>query len=265
MAAGLPKRRRPVNQQAAHAERGQVLQSRDSGMPQPNNSLDSRGIGNNQSNMQRRIQFVSVLTCVLLVPTAVAARKRNRPTQNSQRSLPHDSHAGITVSADPLTDFSRAKHIFGKANPLPAGILPVEVFLRNDTSEPVQIGLDTIQLDIHYPSGRMDGVDSLAPAQVARDIVHPHGNPGAPRERRFPIGMAPVGDKKVVKLLNTLRPMALNSDIVPPMGAIHGYLFFDLRHDMSLVPQSSLYIPDAVIIPSRKPLIFFEVSFAKPQ
>jgi hypothetical protein len=239
-----------------------------SGAPCAHNSPGGVRIGKNQSNMRPTKQFVAILASFLLLPGAASAKNRHRAGQSSaggpEASLPHDRHAGVTVSAQPVTDASRTKHIFGKANPLPAGLLPVEVFVRNDTTEPIQIGLNTIQLDIHYESGRIDGVDSLAPAQVARDIAHPRGNPGQPRERRFPIGMAPVGDKKVEKLLDTLRPLALNSDIVPPMGAIHGFLFFDLQHDFSLVDKSSLYIPDAVIIPSKKPLIFFEVSFAKP-
>lgn len=210
----------------------------------------------------RPLAQLSVLASLfLLLVLPASAQKPASP--NLDPSWPHDQHAGLTVSAAPLTDPSRAKHIFGKANPLEAGILPVEVFLRNDTNDPIQISLDTIELDVHYQNGRMDGVESLAPAQVAGDIAHPHG-PTAPRERRFPIGMSPIGDKKTDKALDTIRPLALNSDIVPPMGSIHGYLFFDLKHDMSLVDQSSLYIPDAVIIPSKKLLIFFEVSFAGP-
>jgi hypothetical protein len=208
-------------------------------------------------------QLASVLAVVLLVllPAALSAQQNSSNADGKESSLPHDGHSGITISAKPVTDSSRAKHIFGKANPIPAGVLPVEVFLRNDTNEPVQIGLDTIQLEIHYQNGRMDGVDSLTPAQAASVIAHPNG-PAAPRERRFPIGMAPIGDKKADQFLETLRPLALNSDNVPPMGTIHGYLFFDLQHDMSVVTQSSLYIPDAIVIPSKQPLIFFEVSFA---
>ncbi len=206
-------------------------------------------------------QLASFAALLLFLVFAASAQKSAPP--NPESSLPHDQHAGMTVSAAPLTDPSRAKHIFGKANPLDAGILPVEVFLRNDTNDPIQIGLDTIELDIHHQSGRMDNVQSLTPAQAADAIAHPHG-PAAPRERRFPIGMSPISDKKTQKFLDIIRPLALNSDIVPPMGSIHGYLFFDLQHDLSLLDQSSLYIPDAVIIPSQKPLIFFEVSFAKP-
>lgn len=212
--------------------------------------------------IMRTLAHLALLTLVFVLYAASGSAQKNSPVADP--SLAHDTHGGMTVSAAPLTDNSRAKHIFGKANPLPAGILPVEVFLRNDTAEPIQVGLDTIELDIHYSSGRMESVDSLPPAQVANFILHPHGNPQAPRTRRFPIGMAPMSDKKADQITDILRPLALNSDIVPPMGSIHGYLFFDLQHDLSLVGRSSLYIPDAVIIPSRKPLIFFEVSFAKP-
>ncbi|MDE3109082.1 MAG: hypothetical protein KGL02_03985 [Acidobacteriota bacterium] len=206
-------------------------------------------------------QLASLIFLPLLLAAAATAQK---DASAPPPSLAHDSHAGITISAAPVTDTSRAKHVFGRANPLPAGILPVEVFLRNDSAEPVQIGLDSIELDIHYQNGRMDGVESLPPAQVALLIAHPHGNPQAPRTRRFPIGSETVKDKKVDELADLLRPLALNSDIVPPMGAVYGYLFFDVQHDLSLVGRSSLYIPDAVIVPSKKPLIFFEVSFATP-
>jgi hypothetical protein len=217
----------------------------------------------NQPAMRRLAHLAALFFLAVLLAASASAQKLSpMKMSGTEASLPHDQHAGITVSAAPVNDASRAKHIFGKANPLPAGILPVEVFLRNDTRVPVQIGLDTIQLEIHHPSGRMDGIDSLAPGQVASAIVHPHG-PGAPRERRFPIGMAPISDKKVAKLTGLLQPLALSSDIVPPMGSIHGYLFFDLRHDFSAVDRSSLYIPDAMVIPSKTPLIFFEVSFAR--
>jgi len=213
--------------------------------------------------MRSMMHLVFFSAVALLLPAAAIAQKNSPPSDAEQASLPHDTHSGITVSAKPVTDSERAKHIFGKANPIPSGVLPVEVFLRNDTGSPVQIGLDTIQLEIHYQDGRMDGVDSLPPAQAAKVIAHPNG-PAAPREPRFPIGVGPIGDKKTRQFLELLQPLALTSGTIPPMSAIHGYLFFDLQHQMSLVNQSSLYIPDAMVLPSKTPLIFFEVSFATP-
>jgi hypothetical protein len=66
-------------------------------------------------------------------------------------------------------------------------------------------------------------------------------------------------DKRAEKLTEILQPLSLNADVVPPKGAIHGFLFFNLSHNMSLAGTASLYLPDATVIPSSKALMFFEV------
>jgi hypothetical protein len=188
-----------------------------------------------------------------------APANARQPAAQPDGSLPHDRHGGMTVSADPYTDAARAKAKFDKANPLPAGILPVEVSLRNETAQPIHVNLSTIQLDVHLPGGQQQYIDCLSIGEVANAVAHPNG-PAAPSERRFPLGGSSSGDKKVDRLADILRPLSLDADIVPPMGTIHGFLFFDLSHDISLVKSSSLYVPDAAIVPSNKPLMFFEVS-----
>jgi hypothetical protein len=60
-------------------------------------------------------------------------------------------------------------------------------------------------------------------------------------------------------MLEVLKPLALDADVVPPMGVIHGFLFFDLDRDMSLASSASLYVPDVSIAPSQKVLMFFQV------
>ncbi len=139
----------------------------------------------------------------------------------------------MTLSADPYTDAARAKEKFGKANPVPAGILPVEVFLRNDTAQPIHIDLSTVQLDVRLTSGETQDIDWMTVYEVAREIAHP-GGPPPPAIPRFPIGIPSHPDSKVDKLADILRPLALDGDIVPPMATIHGFLFFDLGRDMSL-------------------------------
>ena len=192
------------------------------------------------------------------------------PTKNSSSgeaqlgaSLPHDRHGGLSVSADSYADAARAKEKFGKANPVPAGILPVEVFLSNETNLPIHIDLSTIQLVVRPPESRRQDIDSLTPAAVANAIAHPEGA-SAPHAPRFPtIGIQMGNDKKVNQLTNLLQPLSLDADVVPPMGTIHGFLFFDLSHDMALAENASLYVPDAAIMPLNKALMFFEVSLAK--
>jgi len=185
---------------------------------------------------------------------------QHAPPQPSQAagSLPQDSHDGMTLSADPYTNPARAKEKFGKANPIPAGILPVEVFLRNNTAQPIHIELSTIQLDIRLTSGGSQDLDWLGVYEVASAIAHPGGAP-TPKLPRFPMGVPKGADSKAENLANILRPLALDADIVPPMGMIHGFLFFDMNHRMTLVQSSSLYLPDATMVPSNKPLMFFEV------
>lgn len=172
---------------------------------------------------------------------------------------PHDEHGGMTISVDPYTDLSRAKDTFGKADPLPAGILPVEVTFQNQTPHPIHINLTTVQLEVHIHDERQD-VDWLTPGEVANAIVHPEGPP-APKQRRVPvIGLGiPGNDKKVEKLAGILRPLMLDSDVIPPLATIKGFLFFNLSHELERVPTSSLYVPDVVLLPSNDPLIFFEV------
>ncbi len=165
----------------------------------------------------------------------------------------------MTLSADPYTDPARAKEKFGKANPIPMGILPVEVFLHNDTPQPIRIDLSTIQLDVHFASGGSQEINWLAVYEVASAIARPGGSP-APAMPKFPLGVPSHADSKVDRIADILRPLALDADVVPPMGMIHGFLFFNLGRDISLARSSSLYLPDAVMVPSNEPLMFFEVS-----
>jgi hypothetical protein len=196
-------------------------------------------------------------------PPAASASQAGAPSPASP-ALPQDRHEGLTVSVDPYTDSQRAKEKFGKsANPVPAGILPVDVFLKNETPHPIKIDLETAQLEVRLGDGNHQEIDWLTVGQVAYLIVHPGGAPSAPSARRFPVGLPTPGkDKKVSNLAAELRPFALDSDVVPPLGSMHGFLFFNMNHDFEAALKSSLYLPDATFLPDKKPLMFFEVPLA---
>jgi hypothetical protein len=178
-------------------------------------------------------------------------------------SLPRDSHEGLTVSADAYMDSSRAKEKLGKGNPVPVGILPVEVFFQNTSNLPVKLNIDTIQLDVRSGSQHQD-IDWLDPVEVASAVAHPNG-PSNPHTRRFPIGINIPKDDKRDKILEVLKPLVLDADLIPPNGAIHGFLFFDVGRDMPSPSDSSLYVPDLTVATTNKPLMFFEVLFGKPR
>lgn len=183
-------------------------------------------------------------------------------------SMPHDEHDGLSISVDPYADAGRAKEKFGKADPVQIGVLPLEVIVRNDTDHPIRLNLATIQLEVRLKNGGQQDIGWLTADEVASAIAHPGGAPTPSARRLPPIGVPiPGKDKKTEKLAEILRPLTLDSDVVAPKGMIHGFLYFNLARDMSLVPAASLYVPDASIVPSNKPLMFFEVplSTSPPQ
>jgi hypothetical protein len=186
------------------------------------------------------------------------AGKTAPSAQPPAATMPKDSHGGLSVSAKPYTDAELIKQKFGKDNPLAVGILPVEVFLHNETLQPIRVDVSTIQLSVNFPSGKHQDIDWLSSKEVSSEIAHPNGPPG-PQSRRFPVGIGSITDKKTDKVMETIGPLTLDADVVPPMATIHGFLFFDIDRDLSLVADSSLYVPDVTTVPANKPLMFFEV------
>lgn len=216
------------------------------------------------------VRIVSLLAAILLACASASSQSNSSKVNaapsasHADGSLPHDRHSGMTVSADPYTTPERVKDKFGKIDFSAVGILPIEVYMRNETDEPIRIDLRTVQLEVRPRGGKLQGINPLTVEEVAIAIAHPKGTP-PPQARRFPIGIPmPAKDAKADKVADTLRPLALDADIVPPMGVIHGFLFFDVGHDLSFLPNASLYVPDAVGMSSNKPLIFFEVPLGKP-
>lgn len=202
-----------------------------------------------------------VMTCAC---GPVFAQSAPTPAASSS-ALSQDQHGGLTVSVDPYADAHRAKDKFGKsADPFPAGILPVDVYFKNDTPHPIRVDLETVQLEVKSGEESHQYLDWLTIGQVANMIRHPGGSPSAPSARRFPVGLPlPSKDKKVDAIVDQLRPLTLDSNVIPPLGTIHGFLFFNVSHDFSAAQKASLYLPDVVVLPDKTALMFFEVPLSK--
>ena len=204
---------------------------------------------------------ITVLACAFLLPCGGAfgqsAASTPDPKPTAASELPHDQHSGLTVSVDPYTEAARTKDKFGKANPHDVGVLPVEVFLRNDSDQPMRVNLETVQLEVTLKNGVRQEVDWLRAEEVAKLIAHPSGS-ADPHQKRLPLPLK-IGDKNVEKLAQVLRPLTLDADVIAPKATIHGFLYFDVSHEFAIVKRSSLYVPDVVIAPSNEPLVYFEV------
>lgn len=201
---------------------------------------------------------------LLVLATVAVAQSEAPPKRVDPASLPaHDRHEGLLVAADSCLDAEEAKQIFGKKTPYDAGILAVDVYLRNETPEAMRLNMRTIRLEVEPPGEESQKIESLSPGQVATLIIYPAGSPDPSMKRKFPTGIPmPSHDKKVEKLAEAFKPLALDVDVIPPMGTVHGYLFFDMAHDFKLASSSLLYIPDVHVISGNKALMFYEVALA---
>ena len=214
-----------------------------------------------------------LLAIAILIISTNSFAQSNPPSEKSPRATTapaagarEDRHEGLSIVADPYTDAARGKEKFGKASPLAVGILPIEVFIRNESVQPIRVDLNTVQLEVRMHSGPRQDIDWLTPAEVAKAIAHP-GGARDPQRRRIPVPVPmPSKDKDMQKLAEILGPLTLDADVIAPKSSVHGFLYFDVNHDVSVVSHSSLYVPDVVILPSNKLMMFFDVPLgSEPQ
>jgi hypothetical protein len=219
---------------------------------------------------QRVIVFTAAFAALLVIPATSGWLGANLPlfAQSTPpgpvdaATLPaHDSHEGLLIAADPFSDSNRSKQTFGKDDPAKVGVLPIDVYFRNDTDFAIRVDLNTIRLEVDPPGEERQKVEALSVKEVAVLVAHPRGpaDPSATRKRiPEPIPM-PKHDKVVDKAAAALQPFAFDSDVLPPHSTLHGFFFFDLGHDMSAVAYSELYIPDVMVITGNKLLMYFDV------
>jgi len=170
----------------------------------------------------------------------------------------HDAHQGLLIAADPYLTRERNEEIFGKKSPYSVGLLAINLYLRNDTDTPVQINLDTIELQIASPGQPRQHLESLSAEEAAFRIILPNGP--SPRARRGPIpGIGGGKTKAVAKKQDELRYLMLPGDMVGPHNTVHGFVIFDVDGHFEDVRNATIYIPDVSKFGSHEKLFFFEI------
>ncbi len=171
-----------------------------------------------------------------------------------------DAHEGLTIAADFYADAKRSKERFGKKHPYQAGLLAVEVFIRNGNPQPVRVVLEEIRLVLDVGGGPKQ---RLAPMSLEETILALlQKRPEAVR-RPFPgrVPTSPRG-KDWDQMEALLQPRWLEMDVIPPGATARGFLFFDLQGKFDWLAGASLYFPELYFVRDGKPLLFFEVHFA---
>ena len=198
-----------------------------------------------------------------LVPSALHGQSPAKPAPADTASAlaAHDLHQGLLVAADPYLTSERSQRQFGKKHPYGAGVLALDVYLRNDTDGPMKIDLDTLELKVAPPGGARQRIEPLTAEETAFRIVLPDGP--NPKQRRGPLPGMTSGSKskEVSKMEDSLRGQMLG-DVVAPHATLHGFVFFDVSSHFEWVKHATFVVPDVSRIPSGEKLFFFEVDLA---
>src|SRR5260370_13961867 len=97
-----------------------------------------------------------------------------------------ESHEGLTISVLPWTDAGQYKEKFPKKSPYAAGILAVQVTVRNDTDDSVKVNLERVRLLVTLSEDNRQQVEPLSSAGVADVAPNPLSkNPTA--RRKIPV------------------------------------------------------------------------------
>ncbi len=197
-----------------------------------------------------------ILAVTVLIPFAALAQS---PPSDPMLLPTRDAHQNLTIVADPYVAADRYKGILGKKSPYDAGIIAIQVYFRNDNDAPIRLYPDTIELVVSQPGHERQRLGALSPEEVAdRSLLNTHisGRPPFP----WPGSLAGAGhNKDWTEMVNSLRSVALGTDVFPPRSTTHGFIFFDLNHDFGAIHYAHLYIPDLVFMTDKKALFFFEI------
>jgi hypothetical protein len=207
--------------------------------------------------MSNRLPPLAFGLSAVLFATCALARAQTNPA-----SLPaHDSHQALLVAADPYVSAVRYKDKFGKHTPYEAGILALEIYVRNDNDKPIRVNLNTVNLLIAEPSQSRQKLAAISPEEVADRVLL---KPKDPKPQRLPLplpGRVPnTGRGKDWEEFDTiLRSVAMSSDVLPPNATVHGFFYFDIDHHYDWLSNARFELPDLAFMLDNKALFFFEV------
>jgi hypothetical protein len=199
--------------------------------------------------------------CVFLV-TPLASRP-----QNSLKTASLESHEGLTISALPWTDPAQYKERFPKKSPFAAGVLAVQVVLRNDSDESMRINLRRIRLTILVDSDNRQEVEALTSDQLADAVLKPAAKDPTKRTRLpipVPTSSGSGGrDKHWTALQTQAQNAQIPTDVIAAHSSVQGLLYFDLQDQFDLLAGAHLYIPDVSLMKQNHALTYFDIDLSR--
>jgi hypothetical protein len=176
-----------------------------------------------------------------------------------------ESHEGLTISVLPWTEAAQYKEKFPKKSPYAAGILAVQVTLRNDTDDSVKVNLERVRLLVMLSDDNRQQIEPLSSAGVADVALNPIAkDPTARRKIPLPVGIPRGGhDKKWEELEKAARDAGIPGSVAAPHGTLAGLLFFNLQGQFDLLSTAHLYIPEVFVLEKNRSLTYFEIDLSR--
>jgi hypothetical protein len=176
-----------------------------------------------------------------------------------------DVHEGITIGVDPWTSSGRYKDKFSKKSPYNAGIVALQLMIRNDNEEPVRLNRERIRLLVQLDEDHKQELQPLSSDDVA-DSVMLKQSVKDPTLRRNPLpipigggGAKPTRDKNWTDFRDTCQNAALPSPVIAPHSTMEGLVYFDLRGEVDLLQNARLYIPDMQRMTTNQAILYFDI------
>ena len=210
-----------------------------------------------------RNRFLPLALGLMTVHVAVSAPAH---AQTNPASLPaHDSHEGVLVAADPYISASQYKDKFGKHTPFEAGIVALEIYIRNDNDKPIRVNLNTVSLLFAEPGQSRQKIAALSPEEVANRVLLKKARD--PKAQRLPLplpGRVPRTGrgKDYDEFYAALSSAAMSSDVLPPNATVRGFFYFDIDRHYDWLSNARFELPDLAFMLDNKALFFFELDLA---
>jgi hypothetical protein len=206
--------------------------------------------------------MVAALAALRMAGGPACARSQNAPL----RAASLESHEGVTISVLPWTDAAKYKEKFPKKSPYSAGILALQLSLRNDSHDTLKVNLKRIRLTIHLDEDNTQELPALTAEEVADEVFKPAGKDPSKRSRLpIPIGGGPKNprDKNWTEVETEAQNAAVPTNVVAPHSTVEGLLYFDLQRQFDLLETAHLYIPELLLMQQNRPLTFFDVDLSR--
>jgi hypothetical protein len=215
----------------------------------------------------RKVYYNRMRTAAIFVPLNVSLLLAAGITwaQQPLKASSVESHEGLTISVLPWTGAGQYKEKFPKKSPYSAGILAVQVTVRNDTDDSVKVNLERVRLLVALSDDNRQQIEPLSAAAVADIVLNPIvKDPTARRKFPLPAGIPSGGhDKKWEGLEKAAQDAGMRGSIVAPHGTVQGLMYFNLQGQFDLLSTAHLYVPELLVLEKNRSLTYFEIDLSR--